>query len=202
MPALLQVDFPFEGPFGDAMAEGMKGLAESIAAEPGLIWKVRLTPACFALELSQLVAPFCLCWTSQRVDDVWLAASGRLLPAGCTRKAGQRRGRRVCWTPGICCLLLCSHDSERPCHHARLLRCGPRMRRPRRRAASTCLTAGRMRKSTSPCTRCAAWACSGPDGCMLAGGMAFGRHGICSCRRHGAVAQRYRCTGSLFIQCC
>ncbi|PRW60570.1 monooxygenase [Chlorella sorokiniana] len=40
MPVLLQVDFPFEGPFGDAMAEGMKGLAESIAQEPGLIWKV------------------------------------------------------------------------------------------------------------------------------------------------------------------
>lgn len=40
MPVLLQVDFPFEGPWGDAMAEGMKGLAESIAQEPGLIWKV------------------------------------------------------------------------------------------------------------------------------------------------------------------
>lgn len=38
---LLQVDFPFQGPFGAAMAEGMRELAQSIAQEPGLIWKVR-----------------------------------------------------------------------------------------------------------------------------------------------------------------
>lgn len=40
MPVLIAVDFPSEGPFGEAMAESMKGLAESIAQEPGLIWKV------------------------------------------------------------------------------------------------------------------------------------------------------------------
>lgn len=40
MKTLLQVDFPFDGPFGQEMAEAMKGLAESIAQEPGLIWKV------------------------------------------------------------------------------------------------------------------------------------------------------------------
>lgn len=31
MPVLVQVDFPFTGPFGDAMTEGMRELAESIA---------------------------------------------------------------------------------------------------------------------------------------------------------------------------
>ena len=40
MPCLIQVDFPFEGPFGEAMTESMRGLAESIAQEPGFIWKV------------------------------------------------------------------------------------------------------------------------------------------------------------------
>ena len=40
MPVLLQFDFPFEGPFGDAMAQALDGLAQSIAAEPGLLWKI------------------------------------------------------------------------------------------------------------------------------------------------------------------
>jgi hypothetical protein len=40
MTVLLQVDFPFEGPWGAEMSEGMKGLAESIAREPGLLWKI------------------------------------------------------------------------------------------------------------------------------------------------------------------
>ena len=40
MKTLLQVDFPFNGPFGDDMAEAMKELAESIAKEPGFIWKI------------------------------------------------------------------------------------------------------------------------------------------------------------------
>lgn len=40
MPVLLQFDFPFEGPFGDAMAQALDGLAQSIAGEPGLLWKV------------------------------------------------------------------------------------------------------------------------------------------------------------------
>ncbi|EFN59746.1 hypothetical protein CHLNCDRAFT_18419 [Chlorella variabilis] len=39
MSVLLQVDFPFQGPFGDATTEGMRELAHSIAHEPGLIWK-------------------------------------------------------------------------------------------------------------------------------------------------------------------
>jgi hypothetical protein len=34
MPVLLQVDFPFAGPWGDAMTEALKGLAESIAKSP------------------------------------------------------------------------------------------------------------------------------------------------------------------------
>lgn len=37
---LLQVDFPFSGPWGDAMEEAMKPLAEDIAAEEGLLWKI------------------------------------------------------------------------------------------------------------------------------------------------------------------
>ena len=40
MKTLLQVDFPFDGPFGQEMTDSMKELAESIAKEPGLIWKV------------------------------------------------------------------------------------------------------------------------------------------------------------------
>lgn len=37
---LVQFDFGFSGPFGDAMASALKDLAESIAREPGLIWKI------------------------------------------------------------------------------------------------------------------------------------------------------------------
>ncbi len=37
---MLQVDFPYTGPFGEAMAAAMRELAESIAKEPGFLWKV------------------------------------------------------------------------------------------------------------------------------------------------------------------
>jgi hypothetical protein len=37
---LLQFDFPFAGPFGAAMTEAMEGLAQDIATEPGLVWKI------------------------------------------------------------------------------------------------------------------------------------------------------------------
>jgi len=37
---LVQFDFAFTGPFGDAMASALKELAEAIAQEPGLIWKI------------------------------------------------------------------------------------------------------------------------------------------------------------------
>ena len=40
MAILLQFDFPFPGPFGQAMADALDGLAQSIAAEPGLLWKI------------------------------------------------------------------------------------------------------------------------------------------------------------------
>jgi hypothetical protein len=40
MATLLQIDFPFDGPFGEAMAEQLAELAASIAEEPGLIWKI------------------------------------------------------------------------------------------------------------------------------------------------------------------
>lgn len=37
---LLQIDFPFNGPFGEEMTQAMNGLAQDIAQENGLIWKV------------------------------------------------------------------------------------------------------------------------------------------------------------------
>jgi len=37
---LLQVDFPFSGPFGKEMTKQMEGLAFDIAAEEGLVWKI------------------------------------------------------------------------------------------------------------------------------------------------------------------
>lgn len=40
MSYILQVDFPYSGPWGHAMTEAMDGLARSIANEPGLIWKI------------------------------------------------------------------------------------------------------------------------------------------------------------------
>jgi hypothetical protein len=40
MSILLQIDFPYNGPFGMEMAEAFSPLAESIAAEKGLIWKI------------------------------------------------------------------------------------------------------------------------------------------------------------------
>lgn len=40
MPILLQVDFPFHGPWGAEMTTTLQGLAESIAQEPGLLWKI------------------------------------------------------------------------------------------------------------------------------------------------------------------
>ena len=40
MKTLLQVDFPFDGPFGQEMTHAMKDLAESIAREPGFLWKL------------------------------------------------------------------------------------------------------------------------------------------------------------------
>lgn len=40
MNTLLQIDFPYNGPFGETMAEAFSGLAQSIANERGLIWKI------------------------------------------------------------------------------------------------------------------------------------------------------------------
>lgn len=40
MSKLLQIDFPFSGPFGDQMTEALKQLAVSITEEPGFIWKI------------------------------------------------------------------------------------------------------------------------------------------------------------------
>ncbi|WP_345990362.1 monooxygenase [Sulfurimonas sp. HSL1-2] len=40
MNFLLQVDFPYEGPFGAEMSEAMRPLAEDIAQEEGMVWKI------------------------------------------------------------------------------------------------------------------------------------------------------------------
>jgi len=40
MPKLLQMDFPFSGPFGNEMAESLRELSLSINEEPGFIWKI------------------------------------------------------------------------------------------------------------------------------------------------------------------
>ena len=40
MSYILQVDFPYTGPWGPEMTAAMDGLARSIANEPGLIWKI------------------------------------------------------------------------------------------------------------------------------------------------------------------
>lgn len=40
MRYLLQVDFPYTGPWGSEMTTAMEGLARSIADEPGLVWKI------------------------------------------------------------------------------------------------------------------------------------------------------------------
>ena len=40
MHKLLQVDFPFNGPFGEEMAKALRELALSITEEPGFIWKI------------------------------------------------------------------------------------------------------------------------------------------------------------------
>ncbi|UUM32718.1 monooxygenase [Vibrio japonicus] len=40
MKKLLQINFSFNGPFGEDMSNGLKALAESINQEPGFIWKI------------------------------------------------------------------------------------------------------------------------------------------------------------------
>ena len=40
MAVILQVHFPFPGPFGDKMAKALTPLARSINEEPGLLWKI------------------------------------------------------------------------------------------------------------------------------------------------------------------
>lgn len=39
-PTLVVFEFPFAGPFGDAMTAALSGLARDIAQEPGFLWKV------------------------------------------------------------------------------------------------------------------------------------------------------------------
>lgn len=40
MLTLLRIEFPFSGLFGLTLLQEMRGLASSIADEPGLIWKI------------------------------------------------------------------------------------------------------------------------------------------------------------------
>ena len=40
MATLVQFDFPFSGPFGEALTAAVTELAQSIRNEPGLVWKI------------------------------------------------------------------------------------------------------------------------------------------------------------------
>nr|WP_314267237.1 monooxygenase [uncultured Moellerella sp.] len=40
MSVILQVDFPYTGPWGEEMTIAMNALAESINLEPGFLWKI------------------------------------------------------------------------------------------------------------------------------------------------------------------
>lgn len=40
MTKVLQIDFPYRGPFGKELAEMSRELAHSITDEPGFIWKI------------------------------------------------------------------------------------------------------------------------------------------------------------------
>jgi Putative mono-oxygenase ydhR len=40
MPTILQIDFPYDGPFGSDLSESRVAIAEDIAGEPGLLWKI------------------------------------------------------------------------------------------------------------------------------------------------------------------
>lgn len=40
MAKVLQIEFPYQGPFGKEMAEQLTDLAHSISQEPGFIWKI------------------------------------------------------------------------------------------------------------------------------------------------------------------
>jgi hypothetical protein len=40
MARVLQIDFPAQGPWADEMAGALRDLAETIAAAPGLRWKI------------------------------------------------------------------------------------------------------------------------------------------------------------------
>ena len=40
MAVILQIDFPFQGPWGAEMSAALQDLATTIAQEPGLIWKI------------------------------------------------------------------------------------------------------------------------------------------------------------------
>jgi hypothetical protein len=41
MTILLQIDFPFQSPWGTEMSATLQGIAESIAREPGLLREIR-----------------------------------------------------------------------------------------------------------------------------------------------------------------
>ena len=40
MPVLLQIDFPYPGPWGAKMTADFRHMAENISVEPGLKWKI------------------------------------------------------------------------------------------------------------------------------------------------------------------
>lgn len=40
MAKLIQMDFPYTGPFGKQMADALSDMARSITEEPGFLWKI------------------------------------------------------------------------------------------------------------------------------------------------------------------
>ncbi len=85
MTTLLYVDFPYSGPWGADMSAAMRELAESIAQEPGLIWKIwtenpaENTAGGVYLFTEQDHAQAYLDMHTQRLNNVGIAdVSGRL----------------------------------------------------------------------------------------------------------------------------
>ncbi|MBI5260060.1 MAG: YdhR family protein [Burkholderiales bacterium] len=44
-PVLVHIRFPYDGPWGQEMSQGLAALADDIASEPGLHWKLWLEDA-------------------------------------------------------------------------------------------------------------------------------------------------------------
>ena len=79
MATLLQIDFPFTGPFGQEMSAALADLARSIAQEPGLVWKI------WTENAAEQLAGGIYLFTDSASADAYLAMhSARLASFGIT----------------------------------------------------------------------------------------------------------------------